>query len=246
MWPAEVVSRHPAQVPLLGCQIPRLTDGYCGTAPTFGRTADSHNRATEVRSQNTDTRNQKSGFEDCELQTDAELPAVQVPESTTANLQSRMLLWMAGESRPRVGPAGVGIVSPHLPASTPSPRPAIRTGASGIAYCVTEAGISHCVPRDSRKPEPAVRVQSDPNPDIEGHEDTKSKETEPGSSSPISFVSFVLSWLLCRFQGPSACLTNAGILASLVVTNQEDERQTMAATLPRERDSIAVLTNARR
>ena len=39
-----------------------------------------------------------------------------------------------------------------------------------------------------------------PNPDIESHEDTKSKETEPCPSTRTSFVAFVLSWLLCRFQ----------------------------------------------
>jgi hypothetical protein len=35
MWATEAVSRHPAQAPLLGCEILKLTDGYCGTAATF-------------------------------------------------------------------------------------------------------------------------------------------------------------------------------------------------------------------
>ncbi len=46
-----------------------------------------------------------------------------------------------------------------------------------------------------------------PNPDIESREDTNPKETEPRPSAPISFVSFVLSWFLCRLQGPGQGLT---------------------------------------
>jgi hypothetical protein len=101
-------------------------------------------------------------------------------------------------------------------------------------------------PSVPRKPEPAVRVQSDPESDIEPPRHQE-HQVYTGHSRPDPFVSLCLCGeLLSRFWGPSAHLTNAEILASLVVINQEDERQTMAATLPRERDSIAVLTNARR
>ena len=84
------------------------------------------------------------------------------------------------------------------------------------------------------------------NPTL-NHQDTKSTKHTPDIPVRTLFVSLCLCGeLLSRFWGPSVYLTNAEILASLVVINQEDERQTMAATPPRERDSIAVLTNARR
>ena|GEM_PF-2575114 len=38
-------------------------------------------------------------------------------------------------------------------------------------------------------------AQGGPDPEIDGHEDTKSDETDGSHTAPICFVSFVLSWL---------------------------------------------------